>query len=74
MYDNSSDTSDFTVYFDEEVFKEEGTNEAIEKVFKKSEVIAKAPEAQAKPLISTEDYDDVYFDDNPVPQSEKETK
>ncbi|CAB5384130.1 unnamed protein product [Rhizophagus irregularis] len=31
--DISSDTSDITVYFDEEVFKEEeGTNELIEKV------------------------------------------
>ncbi|CAB4406053.1 unnamed protein product [Rhizophagus irregularis] len=33
--DISSDTSDITVYFDEEVFKEEeGTNELIEKVSK----------------------------------------
>jgi len=60
--DNSSDTSDVTVYFDDDVFKEEeGTNEV--NVSKKSGVIAKAPEAQANPLVSTEDYDDVYFDE-----------
>ncbi|GBC43466.1 uncharacterized protein OCT59_028269 [Rhizophagus irregularis] len=35
-------------------------NEAIEK---KSEVIAKTPEAQAKSLVSNEDYYDVYFDE-----------
>jgi hypothetical protein len=48
--DNSSDISDVAVYFDEEVFKEEeGTNESIEKVSKKSEVIAKGRRHKRNP-------------------------
>ena len=47
-------------------------NELIEKVSKKS-IIAKAPEAQAEPLVSTEDYDDVYFDEEDLKEEEGES-
>ncbi|RIA83137.1 hypothetical protein C1645_861295 [Glomus cerebriforme] len=51
--------------------EEEGTNESIEKVSKKSEVIAKALEEE-KPLVSIEDYDDVYFDEEDLKEEEGE--
>ncbi|CAI2177650.1 3764_t:CDS:2, partial [Funneliformis geosporum] len=65
--DNFNDISDDTVYFKEE----ERMNELSEEVSKKSEVVVKAPEAQAKPLVSNEDNDDVYFDEvNDIVSSE----
>ncbi|CAG8723437.1 3026_t:CDS:2, partial [Dentiscutata heterogama] len=60
MNNSSNRISDITVYFNEEVFKEEETNELIERVSKKFKVITKAPEAQVKPLVLNK-YD-IYFD------------
>ncbi|CAB4441542.1 unnamed protein product [Rhizophagus irregularis] len=71
--DNSSDILDITVYFDEEVFKEEeGANQAIEKhsaevnVSKNSGIIVIPAKA--------DDYDDVYFDDEDLKEEVNEIK
>ncbi len=71
--DYSSDISNIIVYFNKEIFKKEKINESIEKISKKSEIIAKTSKMQTKSLVSVKNYNNIYFDEKDLKEEEEES-